>query len=120
MEWEYKFNFDNDKYIIGNKNRNMSTIFVPMVGQRMFPINILDFFEFSIISNKIDESMIWHQMYGHLYFNAMKVLYTKNMVQGLPYIYHLKIKFVQDIFFESSIECHFHLVKFGEHKHHLN
>ena len=34
--------------------------------------------------DKIDKSTIWHQRYGHLYFNAMKLLYTKNMVQGLP------------------------------------
>ena len=60
--------------------------FVPMVGQRMFPVNILDFFEFVMMLDKIDESMIWHQRYGHFNFNAMKLLYTKNMVQGLPYI----------------------------------
>ena len=25
--------------------------------------------------DKIDKSRIWHQRYGHLYFNAMKLLY---------------------------------------------
>ena len=30
--------------------------------------------------------MIWHQKYGHLHFNTMKVLDTKNMVEGLPSI----------------------------------
>ena len=57
-----------------------------MVGRRMFPVNILDFFEFFMMLDKIDESMIWHQRYGHLNFNAMKLLYMKNMVQGLPSI----------------------------------
>ena len=28
--------------------------------------------------------MIWHQRYGHLDFKVVKLLYTKNMVQGLP------------------------------------
>ena len=36
--------------------------------------------------DKIDESMICHQRYGHLHFNAMKLLCTKNVVQGLPSI----------------------------------
>ena len=52
----------------------------------MFPINILDLFEFFMMSDKIDKSMIWHQRYGHLYFSVMKFLHTKNMVQGLPSI----------------------------------
>ena len=39
-----------------------------------------------MISDKIDESMIWHQRYGHLHFNAMNLLHTKNMVDGIPFI----------------------------------
>ena len=39
-----------------------------------------------MISDMIDESLIWHQKYGHLHFNAMKLLYTNNMVEGLPSI----------------------------------
>ena len=64
----------------------MPQIFVPMVGRRMFLVNILYLFEFAIISDEIDESIIWHQRYGHLHFNSMKLLYTKNMVEGLPSI----------------------------------
>ena len=45
-----------------------------LVGQRMFLIYILDLFEFSMISNKIDASMIFHQMYGHLHFNDINLL----------------------------------------------
>ena len=71
---------------MGHKKRNMPLIFVPLVGRRMFPANILDLFEFSMMSNKIDESMIWRQRNGHLHFNAMKLLCMKNMVQGLPCI----------------------------------
>ena len=40
MEWGYTFNFDFDKSMIGHKNINMPPIFVPMVGLRMFLINI--------------------------------------------------------------------------------
>ena len=64
----------------------MPLIFVPKVGRRMFPVNILDLFEFAMMSNQIDESVIWHQRYGHFHFNAMKLLCTKNMVQRIPYI----------------------------------
>ena len=52
----------------------------------MFPVNILDLFDFALMLDKIDESMLWHQRYGHLHFNAMTLLYTKTMVQGLPSI----------------------------------
>ena len=54
-----------------------------MVDGRMFLINNLYFFEFSVMSDMIDESIIWHQSYGHLHFNAMKLL-QKKIVQGLP------------------------------------
>ena len=64
----------------------MPLIFVSMVSRRMFPINILNLFEFSIMSDKIDEPMIWHQRYGHLYSNTTKLLDTNNMVEGLPSI----------------------------------
>ena len=73
MEWAYKFNFDYEKCIIRHNKRNVPSIFVLMVGRTMFPINILDLFEFSMMSYKIDESMIWNQRYGHLHFNAMKL-----------------------------------------------
>ena len=52
----------------------------------MFQIDILDLFEFAMMSEKIDESMVWHKRYGHFHFNAIKLLYTKNMFQGLPTI----------------------------------
>ena len=54
-----KFNFDDDKCIIGHKKRNMPPIYVLIAGQRMFHINILDLFVFSMMFDKIDESMIW-------------------------------------------------------------
>ena len=59
----------------------MPPIAISKVVQKVFPINIIDLFEFYMMSNKIDESMIWHQQYGHLPFNTMKLLHTKNMVQ---------------------------------------
>ena len=86
MEWGYKFNFDGKKCIIRHKKRNMPPIFVLMVGRRMFPVIILDLFEFSMMSNRIDESMIWHQRYAHFHFNVMMLLYMKNMVEVLPSI----------------------------------
>ena len=46
MEWEYKFNFKNDKCIIEHTKRNMPQIYVPVVGRRMFLVNILYLFDF--------------------------------------------------------------------------
>ena len=46
MEWEYEFNFNNGKCIIEHKKRNMPPIYVPMVGRRMFLVNILYLFDF--------------------------------------------------------------------------
>ena len=45
----------------------MGLFVVLMVGRRMFSINILDLFEFLMMSDKIDEFMIWNQRYGHLH-----------------------------------------------------
>ena len=53
--WEYTSNFDDDKYIIGHKNINIPPISILMVSYYRF------FFEFAMILDKIDESMIWHQ-----------------------------------------------------------
>ena len=39
-----------------------------------------------MMSDNIDKSMTWHQRYGHYHYNSMKLLYTKNMVEGLPSI----------------------------------
>ena len=39
-----------------------------------------------MMSNRVDDSMIWYQGYGHLLFNALKLFYRKNMVEGLPSI----------------------------------
>ena len=64
----------------------MPPLFVLMVGQRMFPIIIFYLFEFTIMPEKLDESLIWNKSYGLLYFNAMKLLYTNNMLQELPSI----------------------------------
>ena len=109
MELGYKFNFTDKKCIIRHKKRNMPPIFVPTVGRRMFSVNILDLFEFAMISHKYDESMIWHQRYGHLHFNPMNFFHTKIMVQGLASI-SIEDQVVKDVFLESNIKCHFHLV----------
>ena len=71
----------------------MPPMSIRMVGRRMFPINNLDFLEFSMMSNKIGESMVWHQGYGHLNFNAMKLCFKDY------HLYNLKINFKEDIFF---------------------
>ena len=50
----------------------MPLISILMVGQRIFSINILDLYVFSMIFNKIDEFMIWHHKHDYLKFNTMK------------------------------------------------
>ena len=44
MDLGYKFNFDDDKCIIGHKKRYMPPMYVLMVRQSVFPIDILGFF----------------------------------------------------------------------------
>jgi hypothetical protein len=34
--------------------------------------------------NKQDKTQLWHNRYGHLSLNGLKLLAQKNMVQGLP------------------------------------
>ena len=52
----------------------MRLISILIFAQRIFPINILDLYVFSMISNKIDEYMIWHHKYDYLKFNTIKLL----------------------------------------------
>ena len=54
------FNIDFDRYIINHKKRKMTLTSISMVGQGKFSINILDLFEFLMISNTIDETIMWH------------------------------------------------------------
>jgi len=42
------------------------------------------------LSSIMDDSSLWHQRCGHLNFNSLKVLKTRNMVIGLPTIDAMK------------------------------
>ena len=41
-----------------------------------------------LLANLHDEAWLWHARLGHLNFNSMKTMATKNLVQGIPPIKH--------------------------------
>ncbi|KAD2204143.1 hypothetical protein E3N88_41639 [Mikania micrantha] len=61
-------------------------LLIKVTGNNMFPLDITQ----SKVSHKIfaastcDESLIWHQSYGHMYEQGLRMMSEKNMVYGLP------------------------------------
>jgi len=52
---------------------------VSMAPNRIFPLRMPIEGKVSL-SSIMDDSSLWHQRYGHLNFNSLKVLKTRNMV----------------------------------------
>lgn len=61
MEWGYNFHFEDDIYIIRNKNKEMSPITIPKVERRTFSIKISKILDFAMLVGNVDEFYIWHQ-----------------------------------------------------------
>jgi len=81
----YMVNFDENKCLIMDKTEGHLIALVSMAPNKIFPLRMLIEEKVSL-SSIMDDSSLWHQRYGHLNFNSLKVLKTRNMVIGLPTI----------------------------------
>ncbi|KAD4888061.1 hypothetical protein E3N88_20134 [Mikania micrantha] len=59
---------------------------IKVTGNNMFPFDItkLDKNQKSLAALGCAESLIWHQRYGHMYEQGLKLLTEKNIVYGMP------------------------------------
>ena len=58
----------------------------------MFPLTIRNYLTNSLNAHKtksLDQSWLWHLIYGHLHFGALDFLQKKHMVKGFPSIEQL-------------------------------
>ena len=68
----------------GEKQELMTTI--KMEKNRNFPLYLRYAKEMAMKVNVNDDSWLWHKRFGHLNFQSLKALQSKNMVYGLPRI----------------------------------
>lgn len=61
---------------------------VKMTKNRLFPLTLRHDTLKCMKGVIKDESWLWHLRFGHLNFEGLKLLSTKNMVKGLPHIDH--------------------------------
>ena len=57
-----------------------------MTDNKMFPINLSCKEHYGFMSSKVSESEVWHLRYGHLNFDGLRLLASKNMGKGRPTI----------------------------------
>lgn len=55
-----------------------------MSKNRMFPLKLKNVSQPGFATMVKDDTWLWHLRLGHLNFNGMKLLYQKNMMNGLP------------------------------------
>ncbi|PKI79000.1 hypothetical protein CRG98_000641 [Punica granatum] len=86
LERGYNINMKDSALSIRDKNNKLIT-HVSMTKNRMFPLKLSVNEANCLKVTTLDASTLWHLLYEHLNFEALKLLEKKNMVMGL-----LKIK----------------------------
>ncbi|KAH0636480.1 hypothetical protein KY289_036395 [Solanum tuberosum] len=61
---------------------------VHMAKNRLFPLNLKTIDAKCLKANVHDDSWCWHMRFGHLNFEALKLMGVKSMVDGIPSINH--------------------------------
>ncbi|PKI72004.1 hypothetical protein CRG98_007620 [Punica granatum] len=85
LERGYNINIKDSALSIRDKNDRLIT-HVRMTKNRMFPLKLRVNEANCLKATTSDSSTLWHLRYGHLNFEALKLLEKKNMVMGLPKI----------------------------------
>jgi len=87
----YSVLFDNDSCIVSDKKSGQTVAIAPMTQNNMFPLNVSNVVENSLVAKGVNETQLWHLRYGHLNINGLKLLTRKNMVIGLPKVGDLEL-----------------------------
>ncbi|CAH9069840.1 unnamed protein product [Cuscuta europaea] len=87
LEKDYDIHLKNRSLSLRDNNGRLVAK-VPMTRNRMFLLDIQRDQAICLKSCLKDESWIWHLRYGHLNFGGLKMLSSKGMVKGLPFINH--------------------------------
>ena len=87
MEKGYSLHFEGDTCTIYDKNNKKWEIAQVKMEKRnrSFPIS----FKYATniaMKAQVDDSWLWHRRFGHFNTQALKLLYQKSMMKGLPYL----------------------------------
>ena len=77
--------FDDDKCLLYDKKSMQLIYSVKMAEDKMFPL-VFSKVPINAFTSSSDDSLLWHQRFGHLNFRGLTLLSKRNMVNGLPTI----------------------------------
>lgn len=72
--------FDRDRQLLMKVPRNMN---------RLYTISLKMSRPVCLLASVADKAWLWHARFGHLNFEALKLLAQQNMVRGLPLVNHV-------------------------------
>lgn len=85
MKKGYYVVFDDDKCLLYDKESMQLIYSVKMAEDKMFPL-VFSKVPINAFTSSSDDSLLWHQRFGHLNFRGLTLLSKRNMVNGLPTI----------------------------------
>ncbi|XP_069148053.1 uncharacterized protein [Solanum lycopersicum] len=85
----YSISFDDGVCTIKNKKSGKTIAKVPMINNKMFPLEVSMVEKCVMVASGDDETRLWHLRYGHLNVNELKLLSQKKVVFGLPKVENL-------------------------------
>ncbi|KAJ0500422.1 putative RNA-directed DNA polymerase [Helianthus annuus] len=83
MRTGYSVLFDDDKCVITHKASKKMVCSIRMSTNNTFSLNVN---EGTVLEANVDETMMWHNRYGHLHVQALQHLSNDEIVHGLPLI----------------------------------
>ncbi|KAD7478319.1 hypothetical protein E3N88_01455 [Mikania micrantha] len=84
MRTGYAITFDDEACIVTHKGTKKAIYTVPLASNNTFPFDVNQKKDTVVMESS--ESILWHNRYGHLHEQALQLLKTSNMVDGLPLI----------------------------------
>lgn len=87
----YSVLFENDLCLICDKKSKEVVVKIVMGRNRMFPLDLSGNVSKALTVRGDDDAKLWHLRYGHLNVQGLKLLSSKDMVQGLPKIGELEL-----------------------------
>ena len=86
MGSDYSIFFDDEACVIKDKKSDQTMVNIHMKKNKMFPLEVSNVENFSLVVGAKNDLELWHLRYGHLNFKGLQLLGQKGMVLGLPKI----------------------------------
>ncbi|KAK3017837.1 hypothetical protein RJ639_003347 [Escallonia herrerae] len=87
LERGYKLDFEGNGCVIYDNGQPRQLVKkIRMESNRSFPFTLKYVKDVAMKAHIVEDSWLWHERFGHLNFQGLKLLFQKKLVQGLPTI----------------------------------